>query len=188
MFRRRSRGCSFGCDGDSRVDELAIRSTIPSTSRCLDQRHATGSAFKGTKVRQITNSRRLLSEPHDLNAARAKRQRRRFLLIRHAQHGQSPPLRRCPRRAVSCQNSARVIRTAVTFLSLSPLYQSLSLAPPKHRFRSSNKIARAKFRKARHEQPRNHQEPRHSVAWRSSGLHANSSAITFAQGAERSKT
>jgi hypothetical protein len=38
--------------------------------------------------------------------------------------------------------------TAVTFWSLSPLYQSLGLVPPEHRFWSSNKIAQAKFRKS----------------------------------------
>ena len=39
--------------------------------------------------------------------------------------------------------------TDVTFWSLSVLYQSLGLAPPEHRFRSSNKNAEAKFRQVR---------------------------------------
>jgi hypothetical protein len=44
----------------------------PVRSRCLDQRHATSSAFKGTKLSQIAESRRFLSEPHDLSAAWTK--------------------------------------------------------------------------------------------------------------------
>ena len=52
---------------------LGHRSRNPFTlSGDLDLRHATSSAFKGTKVKQIANSRRFLSEPHDLTAARAK--------------------------------------------------------------------------------------------------------------------
>ena len=57
-------------------------------SRCLDQRHATCSAFKGTKVRQVA-TRRFLSEPHDLGAAWAKHLPWRVFIREFVAHGQS---------------------------------------------------------------------------------------------------
>src|SRR5215813_4927755 len=59
-------------------------------SRRLDQRHATSSAFKGAKVRQVA-TRRFLSEPHDLGAAWAKRHPWRVFIRQFVAHGQSPP-------------------------------------------------------------------------------------------------
>jgi hypothetical protein len=40
--------------------------------RCLDVRHATSSALKRIKVRQVAKSRRYSSDPQDLSTARAK--------------------------------------------------------------------------------------------------------------------
>jgi hypothetical protein len=59
--------------------------------RCLDVRHATSSALKRIKVRQVAKSRRYSSDPQGLSAARAKGRPRRVFIRAFIAHGQSGP-------------------------------------------------------------------------------------------------
>lgn len=74
--------------------------------------HATSSAFKGIKLRQVAKSRRYSSEPHDLSAAWARRRRWRVFTRVFVEHGRKRPLNRNVARRQTGGSAKRIYGTA----------------------------------------------------------------------------